>query len=232
MKNYLAEKASSVLDKIERTITQPFKRKSFALDYLDWKLTPFLNFERGFFIEAGANDGVTYSNTLYFERYAKWDGLLIEPIPELAMKCKLNRPKCIVENCALVPLSFPHQQIRMQYCNLMSLVEGARKSDQDEREHIRLGTEVQPGVEPYEVMVPAKPLSEILLSYDISEIDFLSLDVEGYELSVLKGLNFELHKPKYILVEANYLDEIQQFLLPLYDIEAKLSQHDILFVNR
>lgn len=172
MINAFVNKASLMFDTIERNIVKPFRRESFALDYLDWKLKPFLDFKRGFFIEAGANDGVAQSNTLYFERYAKWGGLLIEPIPELAMKCKLNRPKCIVENCALVPFDYPHRKIRMRYCNLMSLVEGARKSDQEERDHIESGKKVQPGVEPYEVMVPAKPLSEILSAHDISPRHF------------------------------------------------------------
>ena len=67
------------------------KRRSFGLDKLDVKLEQYVDFDNGFFIEAGANDGIKQSNTLYFEKYRNWRGLLIEPIPELAMKCRKNR---------------------------------------------------------------------------------------------------------------------------------------------
>ena len=43
-------------------------------------LLKYLNYENGFFIEAGANDGVVQSNTFYFEKELNWTGLLIEPI--------------------------------------------------------------------------------------------------------------------------------------------------------
>src|SRR5439155_17808987 len=99
-------------------------RKSFALDQLDLQLGPYLNFKKGFFVEAGANDGIKQSNTLFFEKYYRWKGILIEPIPELAEKCRINRPKCIVENFALVPFGFKDSYADMTYCGLMSLVKG------------------------------------------------------------------------------------------------------------
>src|SRR6202008_2120463 len=82
---------------------KPEAERSFALGGLDLKLDEALGRQRrGFFVEAGANDGVTYSNTLFFERFRGWRGLLVEPLPELAARCRKNRPRCLVENCALV----------------------------------------------------------------------------------------------------------------------------------
>ncbi|MDB4081684.1 FkbM family methyltransferase [Candidatus Pelagibacter sp.] len=37
--------------------------------------------------------------------------------------------------------------------------------------------------------------------FKINEIDFLSIDVEGNELNVLKGLNFKRYKPKVVVLE-------------------------------
>ena len=37
--------------------------------------------------------------------------------------------------------------------------------------------------------------------FKIKEIDFLSIDVEGNELNVLKGLNFKRYKPKIVVLE-------------------------------
>jgi len=45
-----------------------------ALNDLDQKLKRYLDFENGFFIEAGGNDGLTQSNTYWFERFRGWRG--------------------------------------------------------------------------------------------------------------------------------------------------------------
>ncbi len=77
-------------------------RQYYGLDELDKKLEPYIDFDNGIFVEAGANDGQTQSNTAYFARHRGWRGLLVEPIPELAARCRVARPESVVENCALV----------------------------------------------------------------------------------------------------------------------------------
>src|SRR3990167_3911424 len=65
------------------------------------KILPYLkDIENGFFVEAGALDGLFMSNTKLLEDLG-WNGILIEPSLKAAEKCRLNR-KCIVEQCALV----------------------------------------------------------------------------------------------------------------------------------
>jgi FkbM family methyltransferase len=201
---------------------------SFSLNELDRKLTKYLNYRNGFFIEAGGNDGISQSNTLYFEKYKNWKGLLIEPILALATACRANRPKCIVENYALVPFDFKENYIEMRYSHLMSLVKGAMKSEEDELKHIEKGCAIQ-NVDTYEIKVPAKTLTYILDLHSIQKIDFLSLDVEGFELSVLKGIDFDKYQPNWMLIEARYRDEIDSLLKPIYEPVAKLSHHDVLY---
>ena len=83
------------------------EQRSYALNQLDLKLLPYLGEQPGIFIEAGGNDGISQSNTLYFERHHQWRGILVEGIPDLAEKCLANRPRAWVENCDLVPFDFP-----------------------------------------------------------------------------------------------------------------------------
>src|SRR5450432_1205209 len=221
----------NIIVRIYRRIQRIFVteiNESYSLDNLDLKLLKYLNFKRGFFIEAGANDGVNQSNTLLFERKLKWRGLLIEPIPELAEKCRVNRPNCIVENYALVPFDYSEKEIIMRFSNLMSLVKGAMNSEEEEIAHIKKGEEVQ-NIETYEINVPASTLNSILNTHGIGKIDLLSLDVEGYELSVLKGVDFNKYRPKYILIEARYKEEIEKYLEDLYTPIDKLGYYDILF---
>jgi FkbM family methyltransferase len=214
---------------LQRLFRKSPPERSYALNELDLKLLPYLDRRGGFFIEAGANDGVTQSNTLFFERHRGWRGLLIEPIPELAAKCRKNRPRSIVENCALLAAGDPRRELTMQFCNLMSLVKGAMHSEEADREHIEKGCAVQK-IETYEVTVPARPLDDILAAHRIEQVDLFSLDVEGFELQVLQGLTQV--RPRFLLVEARDRGAIEAHLAPHYEVAAELSHHDVLFHRR
>jgi len=64
-----------------KLLTKLFRIRYFALNNLDKSLETFIDFNNGYFVELGANDGVNQSNTLYFEHFRGWRGVLIEPCP-------------------------------------------------------------------------------------------------------------------------------------------------------
>lgn len=61
----------------------------------------------GFFVECGALDGETRSNTLYLERYLKWSGLLIEGDPLNYDKLKEKDRKVYSSNTCLSTKAYP-----------------------------------------------------------------------------------------------------------------------------
>jgi len=176
----------------------------------------------------GGNDGVSQSNTLYFELYRGWHGLLVEAVPDLANACRLYRPNATVEQFALVEPEHVGETVTIRYANLMSVIKGGMKSQAEEDAHIEAGMRVQ-NIGTYEITVPTTTLSALLDKHGMGGIDLLSLDVEGYELKVLKGLDLSRHRPRFILVEARYRAEVHEYLRHLYDPVAELSHHDLLY---
>ena len=62
------------------------------------------------------------------------------------------------------------------------------------------------------------------------DIDFFSLDVEGYEMHVLNGINFKKHIIKNFLIETSNFSTVYLFLKKNnYRFVKKLSPHDYLF---
>lgn len=206
-----------------------------ALYGMDAKLDRHLDRDGGFFVEAGANDGFQQSNTYWLERFRGWHGVLVEPIPELFAEAVLERPGAAVFNCALVPFDHPGGTVSMHYGGLMSVVAGARGSEVADREYVKpaflLGLE-----DAREVQVQARTLSSILDEVSAPEIDLLSLDVEGFEPSVLAGLDLERHAPRFIVVEVHEVSggraRIEAILGARYEAVEELSPADMLYRRR
>ena len=211
----------------------PSWRQSFALHELDFKLARYLRQRGGVFIEAGANDGISQSNTLYFERYRGWTGLLVEPVPELAARCRGNRPRCRVEACALVGAG----EVTIKFMGLMSQIPGAAATPEVERQHEATARRfLAEDQQPYEVRVPARTLSDVWDSHRLEHVDLLSLDVEGYEAQVLDGLDLERHRPDFIMVEVRDEPAIRRRLDHCYRLVDVLNTtdeyRDLLFAVR
>jgi FkbM family methyltransferase len=205
-----------------------------ALNQLDRKLLKYLDYENGFFIEVGANDGISQSNTFYFEQALGWRGLLIEPVPELfELCCRFRKSRTL--NCALGPFEQEGECVEILFSDLMSVVEGAKITDgttiKSAQEHARLGRKYWRG-KPYRVSVPVKALSNILRDENVVQIDLFSLDVEGYEKEVLSGVDFNVHRPKYILVETGEIEEVLRIIPKEYKLVDKFSHHDYLLKLR
>ena len=58
--------------------------------------------------------------------------------------------------------------------------------------------------------------------HGVSNIDLLSLDLEGYEPSALRGLDLRRHTPKFIVIEAWNEPAIDDLLLGRYEKLGRL----------
>ena len=173
-------------------------RKFNGYDGLDKKMLKYINYSNGFYIECGANDGVSQSNTWYFEKELNWKGLLIEPVNHVFRELKKNRNNNnFFSNKALCPINFKQKFI---YLNLdLKDTLSTRSTEDNIKSRVK-------------IKVKTENLNSILNKIKAPKIiDFFSLDVEGDEFKVLNGINFKKYKFKYILIETYHLKKIKNF---------------------
>jgi FkbM family methyltransferase len=147
----------------------------------------------GLFLEAGANHPTKCSQTWLFEQHG-WKGILVEPIAKNCELLRLHRPGSRVFQCAL---GAPEQRGRAQI-NVAAGNDGLS------------GLGVNDGVTVERIEeVDVRTLDEVLAEAGNPKLDLMSIDVEGFELQVLRGLDLVRHQPAMLLVE----DHLQHLLV-------------------
>jgi len=146
----------------------------------------FAGEDRGFFVEAGATHPTEGSQSWHLEQ-AGWSGILIEPQPDLAAILVSARKAAVFATAC----SSPENAGR----SLPLHVDGARSAL--DRDRMAPGSCAE-----HVIMVPTRTLDDVLTEADApAPIDLLSIDVEGHEVEVLLGFDFEHWQPRLILVE-------------------------------
>jgi FkbM family methyltransferase len=147
----------------------------------------------GFYVEVGAYDGVNLSNTYHFEQ-SGWTGILVEPDPEMAERCRRERPRSTTFQCAAGEDAGEISFFKVAGGEVYSTtsLSAAHRERLD-----RMGLAWR------EVRVAVRTLDSILEEARASRVDFVSIDVEGGELAVLRGFDIGRWKPGVVIVETN-----------------------------
>jgi len=151
----------------------------------------FFGDTKGYFVEVGANEPRARSQTWHLEQ-AGWNGLLIEPQPDLAQELRALR----MAKVFAVACSSPENAGR----TLPLHVAGPLSSL--DRAAMAPGTAPEKTIE-----VPIRTLDSILEEAQApAGFDFLSIDVEGHEIDVLRGFDLARWQPRLILLEDHVAD--------------------------
>jgi FkbM family methyltransferase len=209
------------------------KSKYYGLGELDKKLESLFDHDDGYFVELGANDGIAQSNTLHLERHRRWRGVLVEPVPHNYLRCCANRSRRNRIFCnACVSFDYRDRYVEMVYSNLLSCPIGLESDIGDPMEHARFGRRFLAETEQiFTFGALARPLNELLIEAEAPRsIDLLSLDVEGAEMEVLKGVDHSQFRFKYMCVESRSSDTLIEYLASNgYRLVEQVSNHDYLF---
>jgi FkbM family methyltransferase len=155
----------------------------------------------GFFLDIGAYDGVSGSNTLFFEQVG-WTGICVEPNPWKYVDCVKARPRSRVVHAAL---SRHHRVGVGQFTMVLEPTGSEQLSFLTTTAQHRYRCQVESD-RMYQVPVPVLSADMALGNYD-GPIDFVSLDVEGGELDVLAGFDLARRRPRVFVIEDNSLGQ-------------------------
>lgn len=172
----------------------------------------FRGFKNGFFVDVGAHDGISFNNTLFFERRHNWTGINIEPNPEVYSKLLQHRPRCTNLNVAVASKNGTATFLIQTGAEMLSGLQDtydARHLDRIERENAGNQGSTKPHT------VQTHRLSKIFEDHKVDRVHYLSIDVEGGEWEVIQSIDFDRVFIDVIGFENNYADTsapIQRFL--------------------
>jgi len=179
----------------------------WVIDTLNYKTN-------GFFIDIGALDGVTYSNTFLLENKYNWIGICVEANPFVLPMLSSNRNSM----CVNALLDSKPDIIKEFHCgNELSFVENKnRKIDINEfKSYLKKNN-----VDYHKINMKTCTINKILEIYNAPYvIDYISCDTDGSELDILKAFPFDEYHVNTITIEHNsahignkYQLEIREFL--------------------
>ena len=146
----------------------------------------FAGVASGFFVEVGANDPFVHSQTWHLEQRG-WTGVLIEPQPDLVQALRAKRAAAVFAAACSAPAA-AGKTMRLHLAGPCSSLDG----------HLAVtGVTAATAIE-----VPVRTLDDILTEARAqTPIDFLSIDVEGHEVEVLRGFDIRRWRPRLIMLE-------------------------------
>ncbi|MCM1182626.1 MAG: FkbM family methyltransferase [Roseburia sp.] len=156
----------------------------------------FLNGYKGFYLDIGAYHPFAYNNTRWAYELG-WRGMNIDPNEQSIKLFNMFRPEDININCGV---SDKNEEL------VYHIFEGAEgKNSFVEEENLQSVTATK--------VIKVRNINDILEEYHIEKIDFVDIDVEGFDERIVYSFNWKKYQPKCVLIE----------LLGQNDIEAVLE---------
>jgi len=170
---------------------------------IDAVIAYFNGKENGYFVDVGAYDGVTWSNSLALEKNHNWKGICIEP-NETAFETLQKERSAKAYKVAATDFDGTVDFVKvLGWAEVLSGISTSMPPDHLQRieEEIRVN-----GGQKIITEVPAMKIQTILEAEGVREIDYLSLDVECGEVNALKGIDLRAFNVKLISCESNAYD--------------------------
>lgn len=180
-------------------------------------------FKPGYYIEIGANDGFTLSNTLYLEEHFGWSGLLAEANPKYADSLARRKHATIINKAIADEAGFEQFTDAGLHGGLTKWLDALHACHTDQA---------------LRISVPCITLKQMFDEVRVPEvIDFFSVDVEGGELPIVRQLVQNERRVRCGCIEVNQREndfDMMKGLLERSDYKIAwegLTGHDIYFTD-
>jgi len=151
----------------------------------------FRNKKNGIFCDVGGNHPLNFNNTRYFEEVG-WSGYVFEPLPEMKLLWDKSRNATFfpfaVSDCE-GDVIFSIVSDKIQFGDMNSFL----KDTKDSRYNY----------ESVDITVKTRLIKNVFNENNIKHIDYMSIDVEGHELNVIKGIDFSRVRINVLTIENN-----------------------------
>jgi FkbM family methyltransferase len=179
------------LDQCPQTKFDGAEDRLFSQFYEDYILSyVFQGADKGFYVDVGAHHPHNGSATKYFHDKG-WSGMNFEPQVEFYNQFLTYRPKDININKAV---SSSNSTVILYIPDTIKGWAGIDPRIEQRAKSISATTKIE---------IQAITLTEAFKSHNISDIDFIKIDVEGHEDKVLEGLDFKTFRPKVFIIESS-----------------------------
>ncbi len=149
----------------------------------------------GTFVEVGAYDGETYSNTSFLADLG-WRGVYIEPVPDYATICRARHARNPSVSVVETAIGSAEGRLSLQVAGPLTTAHGDHL-DGYRAQSWAAGLGAVPSVE-----VPVRVLADVLTEQGVPPVfDLLVVDVEGAEADVLSGIDLAVWQPTAIILE-------------------------------
>lgn len=169
------------------------KRELYSQDNQDYIVYNnfFKDMQEGIFCDVGGNHPLNINNTRYFEELG-WSGFAFEPLPHMKPLWKKYRNARFFSFAASDSegkVTFTIVKDCTGWEDMLSFVKETRNVNYD--------------YETVDITVQTRLLRDVFREENITHIDYMSIDVEGHEVNVIKGIDFNKVRINVLTIENN-----------------------------
>jgi FkbM family methyltransferase len=157
----------------------------------------FKDLKDGIYVDIGAHDGITASNTYFFDKLG-WKGVCVEPIKERFLELEKNRTSKNY-NCVISDIDAKE----VEFCKIdgySEMLSGILQNYNENHKQRILRECEQHNCKREKLLIENKKFSDIAPS---TNIDFLSVDTEGNEDKILESIDYNVYNINVICFENN-----------------------------
>ena len=202
-----------------------FSKSQYAQDL--FVINELSDKKNGYFVEFGATDGIRWSNSWVLEKKLGWTGILSEPARTWHNALSKNRDCSIDHRCVtdttgqlveFLETGNPTEKFEVSSPELSSMAKYANSGDWASK--IRVNNSVKYNVE-------TVSLNDLLKFHNApSHINYLSIDTEGSEVLILRGLDFKSYSFDTITVEHNRDSVVRKTIHDILTSNGYLRKHE------